>query len=86
MMSNQANDLISASMGQFGGVYSGAATKTPSTNFVFVTIQIITTAVLTCTGNPTGITSISFDAGTVIYGRFTSVVIASGTVILYQGV
>lgn len=85
-MSNLSNSLISASMGQLGGVYSGAATITPSTNYVFVAIQIITNAVLTCTGSPTAITSITFAAGTVIYGRFSSVTIASGTVIAYHGV
>ena len=74
------------SMGQLGGKYSGAATITPDTGYVYVALQVITDAVLTCTGSPTGITSITIMAGTIICGRFTQVVIASGSVIAYQGV
>jgi hypothetical protein len=83
-MSN--NLLMEASMGQAGGKYSEAATITPDTNYVYVAIQVVTDAVITCVGNPTGITTITFTAGTVIYGRFKSVTIASGSVIAYQGV
>jgi hypothetical protein len=75
-----------ASMGQYGGKYSGNATITPDTGYVYVALQVITDAVVTCTGSPTAITAITFTAGTIIYGRFTQVVIASGTVIAYQGV
>lgn len=85
-MSNQANELIAASMGQFGGVYSGPATKTPASGFVFVAFKVLTTAVVTCTGNISGLTAIEIPAGETIPGRFTSVEIVSGSVILYQGV
>lgn len=75
-----------ASMGQCGGKYSGAATITPDSGYVYTAIQIITDAVITCTGSPTAITTITFTEGTIICGRFTQVVIASGSVIAYQGV
>lgn len=74
-----------AMMGNLGGVYSGAATITPAATYIFNAIQVITEAVLTCTGAPSGITAITFEAGTIIYGRFSQIVIASGTVIAYQG-
>ena len=77
---------MEASMGQCGGKYSGAATITPDTDYVYVAIQVVTDAVLTCVGNPTGITSIAFTANTVILGRYKSVTITSGSVIAYQGV
>lgn len=85
-INTDVKNVLDASMGQHGGKYSGAATITPDTGYVYVALQIITDAVLTCTGSPTAITSIAFTAGTIIYGRFTQVVIASGTVIAYQGV
>jgi hypothetical protein len=79
-------NILNTTMGNLGGVYSGAATITPESGYIFNAVQIITDAVLTCTGAPTGITSITFAAGTIIYGKFTQIVIASGTVIAYQGV
>jgi hypothetical protein len=79
-------NTLDMSMGQMGGKYSGAATITPDSGYVYTALQIITDAVLTCTGAPTGITTITFTAGTIIYGHFTQIVIASGTVIAYQGV
>lgn len=78
-------DVSDAMMGNLGGVYSGAATITPAATYIFNAIQIVTNAVLTCTGAPTGITAIAFESGTTIYGRFSQVVIASGSVIAYQG-
>lgn len=77
--------LLKEQMGQVGGKYSTAGTITPDTDYIYVAIQVITDSVLTCIGVPTGITSITLSAGTIIYGRFTSVTITSGTVIAYQG-
>jgi hypothetical protein len=37
-------------------------------------------------GNITGITSVSISAGTIIYGRYTSITLASGSVMAYYGV
>lgn len=85
-MADTTKGALNDMMGFSGGKYSGAATITPETGFVYIAIQIVTDAVLTCTGKPTDITGITFTSGTVIYGRFSQVVIASGTVIAYQGV
>lgn len=84
-VNTDVKNVLDASMGNLGGQYSGAETITPDTGYVYNAIQIVTDAVLTCTGNVTGISAITFTAGTIIYGRFTQIVIASGTVIAYQG-
>lgn len=84
-INTDVKNVLDAGMGNLGGVYSGEATITPDSGYVFNAVQIITDAVLTCTGSPSGITTITFTAGTIIYGRFTQVVIASGSVIAYQG-
>ena len=73
------------SMGNLGGQYSGAATLTPAALYNFTAVQIITDAVVSCVGNVSGLTTISLSAGVIIYGSFTSVVITSGTVIVYNG-
>lgn len=78
--------LEEADMGQCGGKYSGAATITPDTDYVYVKVQVITEAVLTCVGSPTAISTITFSAGTIFHGRFSSITIASGSIIAYQGV
>jgi len=73
--------------GGYGGKYiSTTAATTPDTGFVFVAIQVIADCSITLVGNITGITTASVDAGQVIYGRYTSVTLASGKVIAYQGV
>ena len=77
---------MQANTGEYGGKYSGAATITPATGFVFVAVQVISDAVITLVGDITGITGVTVYAGTIIYGRYTSITIASGSVIAYNGV
>jgi hypothetical protein len=84
-VTTDVKNVLDASMGNLGATYSGAATITPASTYIFNAIQVITNAVITCVGNPSGITSVTLTAGTIIYGRFTSITIASGTVIAYQG-
>jgi hypothetical protein len=75
------------SVANFGGKYiSSTDATTPSTGYVFNAIQVITDCVITCVGNITGITSVSLTAGTIIYGRYTSITLSSGSVIAYYGV
>jgi len=81
----QIRENSDASMGNLGGAYSGAATITPATGYVFNSIYVVTEAVITTVGNVTGLTAITIPADRTIYGKFTSVTIASGTVIAYQG-
>ena len=74
-----------ASMGNYGGKYSTASTITPSTGYIFNAVQVLTDAALTCTGNVTGISSVTLTAGSILYGQYTSITIASGSVIAYYG-
>jgi hypothetical protein len=83
---NETN-LLQASLGQSGGKYIADTTATtPDTGTVFVAIQVLSDAVITLVGNIEDITAVSVDAGSVVYGRYTSVTLASGSVIAYQGV
>jgi len=76
-----------SSLGQFGGKYiANTSATTPDTGKVFVAIQVVADAVVTLAGNITGITTVAFNEGAVIYGRYTSITLASGSVIAYQGV
>lgn len=84
--SNQLHILDNTAVGNHGGVYiTGTDATTPAETYVFNAIQVITDAVVTAAGNITGITAASLDAGTIIYGRYTSITLASGSVIAYQG-
>lgn len=78
--------IINTSMGNRGGVYVfDTNPKTPISGSIFNAIQVITDCVITCDGNIAGITSVTLVAGTVIYGRYTSITLASGSVIAYYG-
>jgi hypothetical protein len=80
-------ELTNISLGNLGGKYSGAATITPATGFVFQAVQILADSTITLVGDITGITAIPMLAGTVVYGRYTSCTIAAGgSVICYNGV
>lgn len=85
-MANTEKGLLKEQMGQVGGVYSTVGTVVPEIDYIYVAIQVITDSVLTCIGSPIGLTSVTIAAGTIIYGRFTSVVITSGSIIAYQGI
>jgi len=80
-----------ASLGQFG---LRILTTNATTGETFVAIQVLTDAVIsaTLTANEstgeigdTSITSLALTAGTVIYGRFVDLQVASGKVIAYKG-
>jgi len=76
-----------STIGGYGGKYiSGTDATTPDVGFSFIAVEVISDAVITLVGNVTGITTVSVLAGTVIYGRYTSCTLASGSVIAYQGV
>jgi hypothetical protein len=83
---NEMKHTLKASMGTYGGAYSGAATITPADGYIFVAVRVLTDAVLTCNGNMSGITAIAFDANTTFEGRFTEIEITSGTIMAYQGI
>jgi hypothetical protein len=86
-MANTEKGLLREQLGYLGGKYTASTSAVlPDTGYVFFAIQFITDSVITCVGNITGLTSISISAGTIIYGRFTSFTLASGSVIAYYGV
>ena len=79
-----------ASFGQFG---LRVLTTNATAGETFVAIQVLEDAVIsaTLTANESeeigdnAITSLSLTAGTVIYGRFVDLEVASGKVIAYKG-
>lgn len=79
-----------ASFGQFG---LRVLTTNATAGETFVAIQVLEDAVISATlnANESGeigdnaITSLSLTAGTVIYGRFVDLEVASGKVIAYKG-
>lgn len=76
-----------SSLGQNGGKYiTGTGATTPDSGYFFTAIQVITDCSITAVGNITGITAASISAGTIIYGNYTSITLASGSVIAYYGV
>lgn len=86
-MANTEKGLLKEQLGYLGGKYTASTSAVvPDDAYVFFAIQFITASVITCVGNVTGLTSITITAGTIIYGRFTSFTLASGSVIAYQGV
>jgi len=69
-----------------GGVYIADTDEhTPSTG-VFTQIYTLEATTLTLVGNVTGLTSVALPAGTPVLGAFTSLTLASGRVIAYEGV
>ena len=80
----------SASFGQFG---LRVLTTNATAGETFVAIQVLEDAVISTDLNAnenaeigdTSITSLSLTAGTVIYGRFVNLQVASGKVIAYKG-
>ena len=85
-------DLFENSMGQNGFNYISDTNKSAApTGYVYFAIQALTDTVLaayvsepTIGGNT--FTGVTIPAGTIIYGRFVSITLTSGTVIAYKGV
>jgi hypothetical protein len=70
---------------------SDTAAHTPSLGQVFTALQLVTDTVfatLTCDVTRTGntFTGVTISAGTIIYGRFHSVTLTSGSLIAYKGI
>jgi len=82
-----------ASFGQFG---LRVLTSNATAGETFVAIQVLEDTVITATLLPyvtpkgdaigdTSITALALTAGTIIYGRFVALEVASGKVIAYKG-
>ena len=95
------NDSTTANMADLGEEYLGGkgfvvisdtGTHSPATGYCYKALHCITTTVVASfvadasapvTGTFAGV---SLAAGTVIYGKFTTLVLSSGSVIAYNGV
>ncbi len=85
---NQAEESIISSMGGKGGkrIADTNLTTPDGDFFVFVAIQAETESVIaTSPGNIAGLDGATIPAGAIIYGRFDSITLTSGTVIAYHG-
>ena len=87
MSQARTTEVLETIIGTYGGEYiADTDATTPATGFRFIAVQVVTDCVITLVGNITGITAVTLVEGTIIYGRFTSLTLASGSVIAYQGV
>ena len=87
MSESRTTELLETTIGTLGGQYIADTDATvPATGYKFVAIQVITDCVITLVGNITGITTTALSAGAIVYGRYTSLTLASGSVIAYNGV
>jgi len=85
-------DLVENSMGQSGFNYiSDTNASVAPDGFVYDAIQVLTDTVIashiseaTIGGNT--FTGVTISAGSIIYGRFVSITLTSGTVIAYKAV
>lgn len=72
---------------QGGTVIAGTDATTPPAGKNFMAILVINNAVIAAlTSNlvaDTGLVGLTINAGTIIYGRFTSITLTSGKVIAY---
>jgi hypothetical protein len=78
--------ILKAAMGQFNGeVINDTDEHTPTAPEVYICIMAIEDSEVTAVGNIDGLTSISVPAGLTIPGKFTSVTLGSGSVIVWTG-
>lgn len=80
-MNNYRNNIL-RTIGKYGSeIESGTTTHTGN----YFALQCVTDVTLTTlTGNIEGtVTGITYPAGLIIYGEFTTITLASGTAILY---
>lgn len=84
-----SKNLLNIMVGSYGANYiSDTAAHTPGTGYVFCALQCIADSVISAyspafAGNT--FTGVTIPAGTVIYGRFTTVTLTSGKVLAYNG-
>lgn len=85
---DHAEEVTISSLGGHGGVRISDTSLTSPTAPLrkFVAIQAETETVInTAPGNVTGLDGATIPAGAIVYGRFDSVTLTSGTVIAYMG-
>lgn len=84
LVTERLAQAASMAAGEFGGDFY--ANTTVRTGQTWCAVQVITAAVFTTlTGTlNNSIAGVSFPAGTIIYGRFTTITLASGSVVAYR--
>ena len=95
-MSGENRKLINGVNQQFGyngsKAITGTSAVTPATGFEFIAIQFLEETVVSAMAQPdnarTGavLTSFVFQAGQIIYGRWSSITLSYGSAIGYNGV
>lgn len=85
-MDKTVKGVLNTAIGNYGGDYiADTNASTPTDGYIYQAIQVITDCSITLVGNISDITTVSLTAGTIIYGRYTSITLASGSVIGYYG-
>jgi hypothetical protein len=80
-MNADMTNLLNKSLASYGfNYYNNTTPKTGSWH----TIQIITDSVITTVGENSNLTSLTLTAGTYIYGKFTGITLASGSILAYR--
>jgi hypothetical protein len=85
---NTSSEVETSALGGYGSkrIATTVAT-TPDASYVFTAIQVTEDAVFSAlVGNMLNGAGLALSAGSVIYGRFTSVTLTSGKIIAYMGV
>lgn len=86
MSQARTTEILETSIGTYGGEYITTTDATTPTLARFVAIQAITDATVDAIVGNIDVSGITITAGTVIYGRWTSITLTSGEVIAYEGV
>jgi hypothetical protein len=80
----RTTDLMETALGFRGAEYIDGTDEVVGN---FIAIQFLDDTVIDAiAGNIAGLDGESFEAGTIIYGRFTSIELVSGRVLAYKGV
>jgi len=84
-MSNIATENIVASLGGYGGKYiSDTSATTPTSKYDFCAILAITDTVVSAVAGNIDIASMAITKGIIVYGRWSSITLTSGSVIAYH--
>lgn len=77
---SRSTQILEQSIGSYGANYIA---NTDANTGLFCAITALETSVVTTIGN-IALTTVTVSAGITIYGRFTSVTLASGKVLAYK--
>lgn len=78
-------ELLNRSFGSHGGKYVSAGTVTPPSGYVICKVKVIVEGAVTAVGNVDSLSAVTLPATFEFEGAFTSVTIATGSMIVYYG-